>query len=98
MAHESFEDGEVANALNHSYVAIKVDKEERPDIDSVYMGVCQMLTGQGGWPLTVILTPDKKPVFAGTYFPKHSRLDILKRSDCGIPALIQSYPIMKYSY
>ncbi len=83
MAHESFEDEEVANALNRSYVAIKVDKEERPDIDSVYMGVCQMLTGQGGWPLTVILTPDKKPVFAGTYFPKHSRyrmpgiLDIL---------------------
>lgn len=73
MAHESFEDEEVADMLNSLYIAIKVDKEERPDIDSVYMGVCQMLTGQGGWPLTVILTPDKKPVFAGTYFPKHSR-------------------------
>lgn len=76
MAHESFEDEEVADALNNLFVSIKVDKEERPDIDSVYMGVCQMLTGQGGWPLTIIMTPDKKPIFAGTYFPKHSRYNM----------------------
>ncbi|HEX3037440.1 MAG TPA: thioredoxin domain-containing protein [Oscillospiraceae bacterium] len=76
MAHESFEDEEVADTLNNLFVSIKVDKEERPDIDSVYMGVCQMLTGQGGWPLTIIMTPDKKPIFAGTYFPKHSRYNM----------------------
>ena len=73
MAHESFEDNEVAALLNENFVSIKVDREERPDIDSVYMRVCQSLTGSGGWPLTVFLTPDKKPFFAGTYFPKHSR-------------------------
>jgi hypothetical protein len=55
--------------LNHGFVAIKVDREERPDLDHVYMAVCQALTGQGGWPLTVLLTPDRKPFFAGTYFP-----------------------------
>ena len=72
MEKESFEDDEVAKILNENFVPIKVDREERPDIDSVYMTVCQMLTGSGGWPLTVILTPDKKPFFAGTYFPKES--------------------------
>lgn len=72
MAHESFEDNEVANLLNESFVSVKVDREERPDLDSVYMNVCQMLTGSGGWPLTVVMTPDKKPFFAGTYFPKAS--------------------------
>jgi uncharacterized protein YyaL (SSP411 family) len=70
MERESFEDEEVASILNKYYVSIKVDREERPDIDSVYMSVCQTLTGQGGWPLTVIMSPDKKPFFAGTYFPK----------------------------
>lgn len=70
MEHESFEDHEVAELLNQNYVSIKVDREERPDIDSVYMTVCQALTGAGGWPLTVIMTPEKKPFFAGTYFPK----------------------------
>lgn len=74
MAHESFEDEEVAAALNRDYVAIKVDREERPDVDSVYMSVCQALTGAGGWPLTVFLTPDKKPFYAGTYFPKHTAM------------------------
>jgi len=59
--------------MNATFVSIKVDREERPDIDKVYMNVCQMLTGQGGWPLTVIMTPDKKPFFAGTYFPKTGR-------------------------
>lgn len=72
MEGESFEDEEVAELLNDSFVSIKVDREERPDIDHIYMAVCQGLTGQGGWPLTVIMTPEKKPFFAGTYFPKHS--------------------------
>jgi uncharacterized protein YyaL (SSP411 family) len=70
MERESFEDEEVAALLNQDYVAIKVDREERPDIDHIYMTACQAMTGQGGWPLTVLLTPDKKPFFAGTYFPK----------------------------
>lgn len=70
MERESFEDNEVAELLNNHYVAIKVDREERPDIDALYMSVCQALTGSGGWPLTVLLTPDKKPFYAGTYFPK----------------------------
>ncbi len=70
MAHESFEDKEVAEILNRDFICIKVDREERPDIDAVYMSVCQAITGSGGWPLTVLLTPDQKPFFAGTYFPK----------------------------
>lgn len=74
MAHESFEDDEVARILNRSFVAIKVDREERPDVDQVYMTVCQALTGRGGWPLSVFLTPEGKPFFAGTYFPKTRRL------------------------
>ncbi len=74
MAHESFEDREVARLMNEAFVCIKVDREERPDVDQVYMTVCQLLTGSGGWPLTVIVTPDRKPFFAGTYFPKESRL------------------------
>lgn len=74
MAHESFEDTEVADYLNKHFVSIKVDREERPDVDQVYMSVCQALTGRGGWPLSVFMTPDKKPFFAGTYFPKRSRL------------------------
>ena len=73
MAHESFEDEEIAGLMNDAFVNIKVDREERPDIDSVYMSVCQSLTGSGGWPLTLLLTPDKKPFFAGTYFPKDNR-------------------------
>ena len=73
MEHESFEDFDVAAAMNESFISIKVDREERPDIDQIYMSVCQMMTGSGGWPLTLILTPEKKPFFAGTYFPKESR-------------------------
>ncbi|MDD4840057.1 MAG: thioredoxin domain-containing protein [Clostridia bacterium] len=73
MAKESFEDAEIATILNRSFVSIKVDREERPDIDSVYMEACKVLTGTGGWPLTVFLTPDKKPFFAGTYFPKQTK-------------------------
>ncbi|MBU8785804.1 DUF255 domain-containing protein [Bacillus glycinifermentans] len=75
MAHESFEDEEVAELLNEKYVAIKVDREERPDVDSIYMTICQMMTGQGGWPLNVFLTPEQKPFYAGTYFPKMSRFN-----------------------
>ncbi len=73
MAHESFEDPQVAKLMNEVFVSIKVDKEERPDIDKIYMTVCQLMTNSGGWPLTIIMTPDKKPFFAGTYFPKESR-------------------------
>ncbi len=73
MAHESFEDAQVADILNRYFISIKVDKEERPDIDSIYMAVCQAYTGSGGWPTTIFLTPDQKPFFAGTYFPKNTR-------------------------
>ena len=76
MAHESFEDTEVADLLNQNYVAIKVDREERPDIDQIYMAVCQALTGRGGWPLSIFITPEGKPFFAGTYFPKKGRMGI----------------------
>ena len=72
MAHESFEDKEVAKALNDSFISVKVDREERPDIDEVYMSVCQAMTGSGGWPLTIIMRPDKKPFYAGTYLPRES--------------------------
>lgn len=81
MAHESFEDENVAAILNKFFISIKLDREERPDVDSVYMTVCQALTGSGGWPLTIIMTPDQKPFFAGTYFPKTSRY--------GMPGLIE---------
>ncbi|MGB5884881.1 MAG: thioredoxin domain-containing protein, partial [Desulfobulbales bacterium] len=73
MERESFEDEEIAKLLNQTFVCIKVDREERPDIDNIYMTVCSMMTGSGGWPLTVIMTPDKKPFFAGTYFAKHTQ-------------------------
>ncbi|HEX3016289.1 MAG TPA: thioredoxin domain-containing protein [Caproicibacter sp.] len=73
MEHESFEDEQVAQVMNSDFIAIKVDREERPDIDAVYMSVCQTLTGSGGWPLTILMTPDQKPFYAGTYIPKHSR-------------------------
>ncbi|MDD1675406.1 MAG: thioredoxin domain-containing protein [Methanomicrobiales archaeon] len=69
MEQESFENQEIADLLNRSFISIKVDREERPDIDQVYMGVSQMMTGRGGWPLTIVMTPDKKPFFAGTYIP-----------------------------
>lgn len=73
MAHESFEDEEVAEILNRHFISIKVDKEERPDIDSIYMSVCQALTGSGGWPTSIFVTHEQKPFFAGTYFPKTSQ-------------------------
>jgi uncharacterized protein YyaL (SSP411 family) len=73
MEHESFEDDSVAKLLNDWFVSIKVDREELPEIDHVYMSVCQAMTGRGGWPLTIVMTPDKEPFFAGTYFPKDGR-------------------------
>ncbi len=75
MEHESFSNPEVASLMNEIFVAIKVDREERPDVDSIYMTVCQMLTGSGGWPMTILMTPDAKPFFAGTYFPTEKRGD-----------------------
>jgi hypothetical protein len=76
MAHESFEDPEVAQLMNETVVSVKVDREERPDLDNVYMTVCQALTGRGGWPLTILMTPQKEPFFAGTYFPKADRFQM----------------------
>ncbi|MBT2658086.1 thioredoxin domain-containing protein [Bacillus sp. ISL-18] len=73
MERESFEDEAVAKLLNERFVSIKVDREERPDIDSIYMQVCQMMTGHGGWPMSVFMTPEKVPFYAGTYYPKEAR-------------------------
>jgi uncharacterized protein YyaL (SSP411 family) len=73
MAHESFEDRDVAELMNEAFVCIKVDREERPDLDDLYMAACQAMTGRGGWPLTVLLDHQKRAFFAGTYFPKTSR-------------------------
>jgi uncharacterized protein YyaL (SSP411 family) len=73
MADESFQDLQVAELMNQAFVNIKVDREERPDIDQIYMSVCQMMTGRGGWPLTVIMTADKKPFFSASYIPKRGR-------------------------
>jgi uncharacterized protein YyaL (SSP411 family) len=77
MAHESFEDPEVARLMNEAFVSIKVDREERPDIDSVYMSICHLMTGGGGWPLTIIMTPDKRPFFAATYIPRAGRFGLI---------------------
>lgn len=85
MEQESFEDYEVARLMNEVFVSIKVDREERPDLDNIYMTICQMMTGSGGWPLTIVMTPDRKPFFAGTYFPRENRygqigmLDLIPR-------------------
>jgi len=73
MEHESFEDSTVAAQMNEYFVSIKVDREEMPEVDHLYMSVCQAMTGRGGWPLTIVMTPDKEPFFAGTYFPKQGR-------------------------
>ncbi|MDP1621798.1 MAG: thioredoxin domain-containing protein [Bacteroidales bacterium] len=78
MEHESFEDEEVAAAMNRDFVSVKVDREERPDIDHIYMAAAYATTGRGGWPLNVIALPDQRPVFAGTYFSKHDWLSVLK--------------------
>lgn len=73
MAHESFESEEIARMMNDSFVCVKVDREERPDVDHIYMTAAMAMTGQGGWPLTVFLTPDRKPFWGGTYFPPYAR-------------------------
>ena len=81
MEKESFADEETARLMNETFVSIKVDREERPDIDAHYMAVCQFLTGSGGWPLTIIMTPDKRPFFAGTYFPRDGRFGLIGFTD-----------------
>ena len=81
MAHESFEDASTAEILNKHFVSIKVDREERPDIDSVYMAACQAFTGSGGWPMTIFMSWDKKPFFAGSYFPKKPQYGMPSFSD-----------------
>ena len=73
MAHESFEDQDIAKLLNEHFVCIKVDREERPELDSIYMDAVQMMTGRGGWPMSVFLTPEAKPFFGGTYWPSRAR-------------------------
>ncbi|AYD40381.1 thioredoxin domain-containing protein [Clostridium fermenticellae] len=85
MEKESFESDDVAGILNKNFVAVKVDREERPDIDSIYMKVCEGLTGGGGWPLTIIMTPDQKPFFAATYLPKNN-----KRGMQGLMSVLES--------
>ncbi|MBT7188389.1 thioredoxin domain-containing protein, partial [Candidatus Bathyarchaeota archaeon] len=81
MEHESFTDQEVADLMNEVFINIKVDREERPDIDGVYMAVSQMMTGGGGWPLTIIMTPDKKPFYSATYIPKENRFNVVGMLD-----------------
>jgi uncharacterized protein len=81
MAHESFEDSDVAAAMNAGFVCIKVDREERPDLDAVYMNATVAMTGQGGWPMTCFLTPDGRPFFCGTYYPKAAFLELLSAVD-----------------
>ncbi len=85
MAHESFEDPEIASVMNRLFVNVKVDREERPDVDAVYMDAVQALTGQGGWPMTVFLTPDARPFYAGTYFPPADR-----RGMPGFPSVMEA--------
>ncbi len=87
MAHESFEDPEVAQLINETFIPIKVDREERPDVDKICMFACQLMSGRGGWPLTIMMTPDKKPFFAGTYIPKEARF--------GQPGLLELIPKVK---
>lgn len=86
MERESFEDPQVAELMNEAFIPIKVDREERPDIDSIYMSVCQAVTGRGGWPLSIIMTPDRKPFMAATYIPKESRYGMAGMLDL-VPAV-----------
>ena len=81
MAHESFEDLEVAEVMNRLFVNVKVDREERPDVDSVYIDAVQAMTGRGGWPMTVFLTPEAQPFFGGTYYPKPTFLQLMNAVD-----------------
>ncbi|MFM8393944.1 MAG: thioredoxin domain-containing protein, partial [Acidobacteriota bacterium] len=77
MEHESFESEPIAQLMNDNYICIKVDREERPDLDGIYMNAVQMMTGHGGWPMTCFLTPDGRPFFCGTYYPKPQFLQLL---------------------
>jgi hypothetical protein len=86
MERESFEDPQVAELMNEAFIPIKVDREERPDIDSIYMSVCQAVTGRGGWPLSIMMTPDRKPFMAATYIPKESRYGMAGMLDL-VPAV-----------
>ncbi len=94
MAHECFEDFETAELMNHNFINIKVDREERPDIDSIYMDACQIMTGRGGWPLNVICLPNQQPIYAGTYFPKSSWIQVLEQ----IAAVWKETPEKAYEY
>src|SRR5918996_5011390 len=76
MERESFENEQIAGVMNELFVNIKVDREERPDVDEIYMNAVQMLTGRGGWPMTVFLTPEGKPFYGGTYFPPEDRYGV----------------------
>jgi uncharacterized protein len=87
MAHESFENPEIAEQMNRLFVNIKVDREERPDLDSLYMMAVQMMTGHGGWPMTVFLTPDGRPFYGGTYYPPEDRGPMP-----GFPRILQAAP------
>ncbi len=78
MEHESFEDEEVAKVMNENFICIKVDREERPDVDQVYMDAVQMISGRGGWPLNCFALPDGRPFWGGTYFPKEQWMEILE--------------------
>src|SRR6187549_3995161 len=78
MEHESFEDEEVAKVMNENFICIKVDREERPDVDQVYMTAAQLISGRGGWPLNALALEDGKPFYAGTYFPKANWIQLLE--------------------
>ncbi|MCX6650808.1 MAG: thioredoxin domain-containing protein [Methanomassiliicoccales archaeon] len=90
MERESFEDPEIAKLMNRAFINIKVDREERPDVDSLYMKVCQMMTGGGGWPLTIIMTPDRVPFWAGTYLPRFTRQ--------GMPGMLDLVPAVERTW
>ena len=94
MEHESFEDLNVANVMNQNFINIKVDREERPDIDMVYMGAVQLMTGQGGWPLNCFALPDGRPIYGGTYFPKQQWLNVLSN----LAELYKTNPDKAYEY
>ncbi|MCF7807350.1 MAG: thioredoxin domain-containing protein [Candidatus Marinimicrobia bacterium] len=94
MAHESFESPEIAAAMNDTFICIKVDREERPDIDAIYMMTCQMMTGQGGWPLSIVMTPEKQPFYAATYIPPENRYGRMGM-DKLIPALKNAWKHQK---
>jgi len=85
MAEESFSDPETAEIINRHFIPVKVDREERPDVDAVYMNVCHAMTGDGGWPLHLLLTPGRKPFFAGTYYPRED-----KNGHMGFKTLLKS--------